>query len=170
MPIATRVFRNLGNRNGGSLGGNPEWRAHLETLGQAAGTEFTLRPMRAQIDAGESHSLRLTPHTDMLSDGADNALTFAATGLATTGPVTIDVVDDSSGFTFAYGGGLSLATSEMLATMGLGDVTVSKLQAGLADLFVEAQMQANGLTGAARDAALAQFATTNSEEIGRAHV
>jgi hypothetical protein len=163
MPIATRAFRNLGNRNGGSLGGNPEWRAHLESLGD--GSEFTLRPMRAPIDADESQSLRLTPHSDVLSGSADNALTFAAPGLATAAPATVEVLGDSSGFSLAYGGGISFAGADMLATMGLGAVTISKLQAGLAEIYLESQMQLSGLSGVARDAALAGFHSSNSEAI-----
>jgi len=85
---------------------------------------------------------------------------------ATNGALSLEPVSTlvSTGFTeLGFGDSPYFLTADNLAAIGFGtDVgAFSKLQYGLAEIFIEAQMGLNGATGAARDAALESFTSLN---------
>jgi hypothetical protein len=94
------------------------------------------------------------------------AQTLPATGgeLAPDQALTADAIG-ATGFHLMFGGATSFgATDANLSALGLNGVSADwgKLQFGLADLFVESQMNVAGLSGEARDAALAGFGSVNT--------
>ena len=90
-----------------------------------------------------------------------------ARGVFTLGTVQLNPLDILSATEIGFGESASLLTSANLAAIGFGADTgaFSKLQYGLADIFIEAQLSLGGATGAARNAALAEFVSLNTGAI-----
>ncbi len=103
----------------------------------------------------------------------DQAITAAGVGkavAATGGELqaspggVIEATNILTADSLGFGGGQHFLTAANLSAIGeAGDPSAwNKLQMGLADIYVEAQLGLSGLSGGARDAALSSFVSSNS--------